>query len=1122
MQKLVRRLYEAKCDEIVSRGELRLWWTGTISSHLWRYYTEVFARDSFFTPGGTLPPNSASYVRRKADEEILEALLKSELVYVLDSRQKGKSSLIVRAIADLKVRGVRTARIDFQRLGNNLLPEQWYAGLLHSIGQELGKTEELFEFWKSNLVVGPAFRFFAAIEAVLIQGTSEPLVIFVDEVDFCQALPFSVDEFFAGIRQLYNRRSESTDFERVTFCLVGVASPSQLINNQDVTPFNVGRRVEVTDFTREEIEPYGVEIARSGRNGKKLVDRIFYWVSGHPYLTQVLAGGVAARAEIRHPADVDAYVRTTLFSAESRQREPNIADAERRLLQTRLPNQSADESRSQILELHALMLTNSLVPARHDEPAVLAMLLSGIAIEEAGSLRFRNRLYRTLFDERWRRNSLPDAEAQRQRVASFRGALRAVWISAACFAVLACFVVWLILLASSRDRALAESRRQSADRSVIAYQTSIALASETLREGNQLKALALLRGQTDASLRGWEWNYLKYGLPDPTEIIPPSPMSGLRNPIQYAWLERGSLATVRSGSLFLGSRFIGKFQDSHAASYGVSWLWATKDRASLDARYRTITQLLATSPKNLYAIRTDAKQVAVIVGTTNQIELRDVETGTTKVLQSPTRPYDVSYSGDGRFLSIRGLDSQMTYDFVKKLWIPYNLWPSPKAKYMLVVKLADSKIQVRRVEDNSLVSELKGHTAPPSQAIWFADETRLVTCAHDHTVRVWNVKEGRELAVYASDKPGASISLSPDERSIFYVTMDGSLVSWPVTREHEARVLTTDAAEISSIKVSPDGSRCIGYVQNGMVGMIDLKTGTPIAHIPIGKFPEAPATVFSPDGKILLMVCSDGNILFANPFDGRILRKIAWSHGRPYSVAISASGNIALTLRDSGVLLMDSWKGNLRTLSSVKGSFSRAALSKDGNMLALGGQDGSVFLVDTRSDKVIYKRQLHSAYITGVEFSPSGHVLSIASRDGTASLLNLDSLGEVKVLSGHTSRIWQARFSPNEKWILTNSFDGTARVWDTATGKTVSILQHDSWVSSAEWSPDSRRIVTGCADHLIRVFAPENGFELLKLRGNTGFVLGVTFTPDGNSILSCGEDHTLRIWQSGPMTPSRL
>jgi hypothetical protein len=77
------------------------------------------------------------------------------------------------------------------------------------------------------------------------------VVIFVDEIDAVLRLPFSTDEFFAGIRELYNFRTEDAELERLTFCLLGVASPSDLIRDTRTTPFNIGQRIELRDFSAD-------------------------------------------------------------------------------------------------------------------------------------------------------------------------------------------------------------------------------------------------------------------------------------------------------------------------------------------------------------------------------------------------------------------------------------------------------------------------------------------------------------------------------------------------------------------------------------------------------------------------------------------------------------------------------------------------------------------------------------------------------------------------------------------------------------------------------------------------------------------------------------------------------
>src|ERR687886_213189 len=91
----------------------------------------------FYVTGGPLHPEAPSYVERKADRDLCDALCRGELCYVLTSRQMGKTSLMVRAAARLREQGVAVAILDLTAVGQNLSPEQWYDGLLVRVGEAL-------------------------------------------------------------------------------------------------------------------------------------------------------------------------------------------------------------------------------------------------------------------------------------------------------------------------------------------------------------------------------------------------------------------------------------------------------------------------------------------------------------------------------------------------------------------------------------------------------------------------------------------------------------------------------------------------------------------------------------------------------------------------------------------------------------------------------------------------------------------------------------------------------------------------------------------------------------------------------------------------------------------------
>ena len=204
-----------------------------------------------FVAGGTVQAGGGIYLPRRADDELLEHCLAGDFTYILTSRQMGKSSLMIRTAERLVGCGVQPVVIDLTEFGAQTTAEQWYKGFLLGVQIDAGLRTPAAEWWAQQVDHSYAHKFTRYFREVVLKERSERLVVLVDEIDTTLRLDFT-DDFFAAIRFLYQQRAAEPALQRLSFVLIGVATPGDLIKDTTRTPFNIGHRIELTDFTLDE------------------------------------------------------------------------------------------------------------------------------------------------------------------------------------------------------------------------------------------------------------------------------------------------------------------------------------------------------------------------------------------------------------------------------------------------------------------------------------------------------------------------------------------------------------------------------------------------------------------------------------------------------------------------------------------------------------------------------------------------------------------------------------------------------------------------------------------------------------------------------------------------------
>jgi WD40 repeat protein len=991
----------------------------------------------------------------------------------------------------------------------------------------------------------------AALRDVVLARCSGRVVIFVDEIGLVQSLPFSTSEFFAAIRYCRNRRAEEPVFNRLAFCLVGVATPSDLIRDTHLTQFNVGRRIDLTDFTAAEAQPLRIGMVvgegeapgRSEPEALTLLQRVLYWTGGHPYLTQRLCLAVARDASVTTPTGVDRLCAALFLSSSARQRDENLMFVSDRLL-------NSGDARVGLLELYRHVRSGRRVPVDDTNPLVGLLRLSGIVRVEQPLISFtraltapvnhltalpahfrvRNRIYEQVFDPAWIDENMPDAELRRQQAAYRRGVRR----TAARAGVVLTAMSGLLL---ATVHATLVAREQARELRRERYVAQMNLAFEALKTHQFERLRYLLDAQRpragEEELRGFEWGYLwRRAHADRLTLTAPG-------------LGMGTLQFLPGGDTFVTSpepfvvqqwqavtgRLLASFRQPSEPQ-----MQAHLDRASFTDLFSPDGMTLAT------VMNMQPSPTAPRDGPRWEVRLWDwsrERRHETVFHGRGQRIYPISFSPDGRLLAA-GAQGDGVGGAVStiRLWdrvthrertLP---WPAGSTTVSLAISpddrllaIGDSRGAIHLWDldlqrENTLLQGSRKRIAclafsPDGGTLAAGCLTAGLPDFGPGALRLWDLAARRATDLIANGSAVLSLGFSADGRVLAGSAADGTVRLWDRRTLREVNRLEGHTGPVLSLAFSRDGRTLATLGMDKTVRLWGVGMPPPPdvvdSHSADG---GVYGLAFSPDGRLLVTIGANGTIRLWDPATAR---EIAQRAGIP---SLGSYGSVALdgrTVALSYGSVIRTWDVTTRRETVLRSNgrpITSLAFRPGAQTLAAATDDGTLAFWN-----LVTRRERNWAHDTCVArmmtFSRNGELL--AALDPDSSIMRVWKVSTMTEVGRLQARIVRSPVLSPDGTFMALAEDHDLLLWRIGTHPAAPSPAHDRRINAVAIAPDGQTVATFSSDSCVKLWDAARGQDLGRLDAPHSEFLAAAFSPDGRTLAAGDDTGTLHFWRAATL-----